>query len=117
MTTRNTQMAREMIVSGHTKEAAEWAKLVANSLTEAEVRALIHVLADAILSPVPRKRGDKFVNRGKLETLGKEMRLYDELRESTKERNAAFDTIGPKRGKSGGTAKRLYYKHKPKDSK
>lgn len=114
---QNIDLVKEMIAEGHTLEAAEWAKLMANVLPENEARALLLVLADAILNPVPRRRGDKFAGGRKFEKFVGELVLSNAISDSGKTRTAAFDLVGAKHNKSGGTAKRLYYKHKTESSK
>lgn len=114
MSTRAAEkIAKDMVAEGHSMEAAEYAKVVAHVLPEAEVRALLHVLADAILSPVPRKRGDKFVNRSTFEKLAEEVATVGKVRKSGKKVTAAFDFVGQdeRNSTSPGTVKRRYYKH------
>lgn len=117
--TGNVNRALEMIAEGHAMEAAEWVKLVAHVIPEADARALLHVLADAILDPPKRARGDKFVNRPSFERFVKEVSLADKVREKGVKVTAAIDLVGQDKqnATSPGTVKRSYYKQKPKPSR
>lgn len=119
------QQLKSMIAAGHSMEAAEHAKLLAYS-EAVDAHAMVLVLADAILNPVKRKRGDKFNSRLTLEKLSRQAalaRLVENAIDESKSRSRggrkkhvakALKKVGQdmKLGTSAGTAKRSYYAHK-----
>lgn len=116
---------KEMVANGHSMEAAIYAKLLAYS-GAMDSRAALIVLAEAILNPVKRRRGDKFNSRMTLEKLVREdanARAVESAVAASKERSRggrkkhvakALAKIGKdsKRATSVGSVKRAYYKHK-----
>lgn len=119
---------KNLIANGKAMEAAEYSKEMAFStgLSEFDLRILVCILSDAILTPVPRKRGDKFANRQTVEKLHAQILLAREVaaevekskkqpRRKPKPVTTALESVGrnPKNASSVGTAKRAYYKHKP----
>jgi hypothetical protein len=76
----NVEIAKEMIEVGHSIEAARWVKMVAYLLPEQDIRAIACTLADAILQPTPRKRGDKSRSRDRFLDLARELAIVDEVR-------------------------------------
>lgn len=119
------EIPRNLIASGKAMEAAEYAKERVGSLPEFDLRVLVGMLADAILQPTPRKRGDKFANRQTIQKLHNEIVLSRavavdiEKKKKQPRRNAkpvisALEGVGknPKNATSVGSAKRAYYKHK-----
>ncbi|MGV8931982.1 MAG: hypothetical protein ACOH1R_07735 [Luteimonas sp.] len=109
----NLDMALGMVADGHTMEAAIWVKSVAGIISDSEARALLHVLADAILVPVPRKRGDKFAGGDKFVGLGKELTIFRavcKLHSDGETLENAFAIASDMFPISDKTAERLYYK-------
>jgi hypothetical protein len=120
------QTVQTLIAEGHAMEAAEYARMAAYALPEDEARAMLCALANAILDPVPRKRGDKFVSRETFEKLAIEVETADKVRDAIETHKLrsrpgrkthvvpALDKVAkdPKSAISTSTAKRRYYKHK-----
>lgn len=114
----NVETVREMIAAGHAMEAAQLAKIVAHALPEAEARALLQVLADAILDPTPRAKNDKPTSLRKRDgrisrdELGFEMGIFCAVSNFVGTQADAFLAVGESYGMSEKNAERIYRKWK-----
>lgn len=114
----NLDTVREMIAAGHTMEAAQLAKIVAHALPEAEARALLQVLADAILDPTPRAKNDKPTvlrkRDGKIsrDELGFEMGVFCAVSNFVGTQADAFLAVGESYDMGEKNVERIYRKWK-----
>ena len=104
---------REHLAKGHLKEAAAYVKMIEPMpLPEGVARGLLSMLANAILNPVPRAKGDK-VDLDPFTTVGIEYSIRDEVRALCADgmsQERAFEEVGKRRNKSAKTVERIFRK-------
>ena len=118
MSQSNVDIAKNLIADRRAKEAAVWVKrlLDAGAFDEVDLRALLGLLADEVISPTPRKSGapGKF-DKDAFGTMCREYEVANavmEEHESGTTLEEAFVMIGKKVHKGPDTVERLYYKWK-----
>ena len=107
------ETVRKLIEEGHTLEAAAHVKrLEPVPLSEPVARQLLSMLADAILNPVSRGRGNKF-DSDPFRTFGVEhsiAKAVKDLHVGGMKLEEAFEIVGSERHKSAKTVERIYRK-------